>query len=547
MTIINTRESETGAILPIFALLIVVLLMFAAFTVDLGAAWAERRQDQTAVDAAAMGAALQYLHENDAPSPQQTIDLVIDYASRNLTNPPTDTEWQLCTDGGKPDAFYLPMTDDAGFTYDCISLRQESDAPVRLRVRLPDRNVPTSFAQLMGVDTITVFAAAIAEIQFSALAQVLPFSVQSNPSTEECFGVPPNGHNDGDAAPCADGSDSGTYGLLDSPWFGSGTPPHNTSAPCDDSASTFDKRSRLNLALGLDHVIKVWPYDAVALDTDVANENKYQGQDTCSAAENDVPGAMVLQTGTYDNNAAAMTDGLIGTVLDGAGAPTPGRLRRTGGLNTTSSDRLAFNGAELDNVGLWEYLTGGNGNCDFGPTGPGNVGRALTEQLVDCLTNGSPSFVMELTESPRFALVPVLGYTRGLVSGGSAYPIYRMTPVYIQSTWFGCDGSNGPKCLFHPDDFINPALDGSQPQDPTWDDTVPMWYTPVFNPGEGTTTPCQSKKGYDDKKPDDFDCLSPGDIVLKGVSGIVLDWTMFPDDAENAIGSNAPYLVQLYR
>ena len=52
----NDLRSEDGAILPLFGLLIVVLLVFAAFTVDLGAAWAERRQLQSAADAGAMAA-----------------------------------------------------------------------------------------------------------------------------------------------------------------------------------------------------------------------------------------------------------------------------------------------------------------------------------------------------------------------------------------------------------------------------------------------------------------------------------------------------------
>ena len=44
---------ENGAVLPIVALLIVILLVFAAFTVDFGAAWAKRRQLQSAADAGA--------------------------------------------------------------------------------------------------------------------------------------------------------------------------------------------------------------------------------------------------------------------------------------------------------------------------------------------------------------------------------------------------------------------------------------------------------------------------------------------------------------
>ena len=51
MTIGHLRRDESGAILPIFALMLIMLLLFAALAVDLGAAWAQRRTSQTAADA----------------------------------------------------------------------------------------------------------------------------------------------------------------------------------------------------------------------------------------------------------------------------------------------------------------------------------------------------------------------------------------------------------------------------------------------------------------------------------------------------------------
>ena len=55
------QTGERGAIAPIFALILVILLIFAALTTDLGAAWAVRRTAQATVDAAVMAAATEYL------------------------------------------------------------------------------------------------------------------------------------------------------------------------------------------------------------------------------------------------------------------------------------------------------------------------------------------------------------------------------------------------------------------------------------------------------------------------------------------------------
>lgn len=550
----SVSGNEAGAILPIFALMIVVLLVFAAFTVDLGSAWAERRQDQTAADAAAMAAGLQYLSDDDSPSSDELISIVIDYTSRNLPNPPTLAEWQGCVDTDKPDEFYVSLTSDGGVEYDCISLRQESSAPTRLRVQLPTRDVPTHFAALIGVDSIAVSAAAIVEIEWSQVAKVLPFSVPAQPNLEECLGVPPNGHNDGEIAPCEDGTDSGNFGLLNSPWFGAGPPTYEYDTGDSCTESDYEGRTELNLALGLDHTIKVWPHDdPPPVNADLKNENTYDGQDTCTAIEDGSdPYVLITAQGTETGNAAVFSDGMIGTTAVGS---YPGKIRQVGGLNdgvTGSgefSDRLSLDGLQIDNVGLWQYLDGSyNGECAFPDASV--VGRGRTVQILNCVKPGGevPSFGMDLIESPRFAVVPSLSYESGAMSGASGYAILDLIPVYIQSTWYDCTGT-GVDCLFHPADFVNEAMNVTAPWE--WDDTVPMWYSPVFNPGEGDTVPCKSNKGYDpveyEKKPGDFDCVNPTDMVLKGASAIVLDWDWFPEDAENAIGNNSPYLVQMYR
>ncbi len=100
---------ETGAILPLTALLIVILLVFAAFAVDLGAAWAERREAQTAADAGVMGAALQYLVST--PDEDGIYDLVNTYVNLNNTGTAfTFEDWEDCVDPDRP-SDYAPLGD----------------------------------------------------------------------------------------------------------------------------------------------------------------------------------------------------------------------------------------------------------------------------------------------------------------------------------------------------------------------------------------------------------------------------------------------------
>ena len=145
---------EAGAILPLTALLIVVLLLFAAFAVDLGSAWAERREAQTAADAGVMGAALQYLV---SPPDEDTIfDLVNTYVNLNNTGTAfTFEDWDNCVDPDRP-VGYAPLGDSGTWDsplnglsvdqIDCISVKQAGIEPAVLRVRLPFESMPTAFA-----------------------------------------------------------------------------------------------------------------------------------------------------------------------------------------------------------------------------------------------------------------------------------------------------------------------------------------------------------------------------------------------------------------
>ena len=90
-------SEERGTIIVLSALAMVVLLLFAALAVDLGALWASRRTSQNAADAAVMAGALEYVETGDATS-EEVIDIVRDYASRNVDIPADSAMWLTCTD-----------------------------------------------------------------------------------------------------------------------------------------------------------------------------------------------------------------------------------------------------------------------------------------------------------------------------------------------------------------------------------------------------------------------------------------------------------------
>ena len=535
-------KRETGAILPLVTLLILVLFGFAAIGVDLSAAYAETRQSRSAADAGALAGALKYL-EPSSPTPQEVADTVMDFANQNAPGtPPTAADWAACTD--TLPLGYVPLEDASNAVISpCISLKQVSSAPALLRVKMPDWDMPTFFASLIGFDSVSISATATAELQYSELAVVLPTSLPSSPGVIECLGTPPSGQlppADG-AGPC-NGPANGNFGLINSPWFGAGSPHFtDTYLPlgCKDSSSAgdVDDRAAHGLALGLDHLITEWPASLPMqpAGTWESGPAPPSGDHCTSAGNGDVPYVLNPETG----NTAVLDRGLIGLDASVTTASEPGRLRQNSSSPIgTSTTRLAFNvngrpGSPftLDNAGLWEYI-------DYGATAvinsthcrsqafTGLTGRELTDQMTLCLGENIPNLlVAEVLQSPRFALVPVLNYVDGQQFGNKWWAVREMRPVYLHSTWYDC--SSNDFCLFHPDDL--------NPMDVDNDTT----YSYVFNPGESTDPPCFDDKGV---------CSNPSNskFQLQGISAYVLEWNELIPDAKNQLGGVAPFEVFLH-
>ncbi len=145
----STRD-ERGAVAVVMAMVAVLLFLIAALVVDLGFARDTKRQSQNAADASALAAGnALYLATgtcSTVPCWSQAVQAAKDYAEVNFDVP--QSAWTGCADPGK--LTYVP----AGGS-NCISF-DNATRPTQVRVRMPTRDIDTSFGKLAGVDNIPI-------------------------------------------------------------------------------------------------------------------------------------------------------------------------------------------------------------------------------------------------------------------------------------------------------------------------------------------------------------------------------------------------------
>lgn len=569
-------STEDGAVMPIIALLIVILLVFAAFTVDLGAAWGQRTRNQSAADAGVMGGGIGFIGE----PPQTNEEIVAEvekYVDLNLGHQISagggvlgGGAWATCVDPKVTAGDFYPLVDgDGNVINPCVSLSTTlSETGERIfRVVLPTQQTDTSFARVIGIDQIATGAFAEASLQFATGGGgSLPFVMPADADDHYCIGDMPPGLAQ---SPC-DGSNTGKSGDIISPWHGSDYPgtaecPGPPTNPLQD-----------NIALGLDHQVRVAEGNDSAPGWSPAD-----GQDDCDARDSgELPYALKLGQGSD-----SIQPGFAGLGPYGSAAQLPGRLRQGGGLNGgvppdadghVSSTPL--NGADnarlvpdhpsdiwLDNVGLWEYLRkdaaayGGNdGPCDGNnvefvgdPTNvdpymqfPGGTKatlamKACLDSLPDLGPDDDPIGVFDdatMLTSPRFALVPQLhvdGATLNSMTPNTFTNIKAFIPVYIQATFWNCDASV-PDCAMRFRTFEDAKADelaGVPKNDPTND-------LMFFSPGEGAEEACLVQANGK--------CKSNPSAAMDGITVLVLNPKWVPQAIfTGGPASTIPILIQL--
>ncbi len=519
------ENREEGAIAVIFALLIVVLIVFTAFTVDLGMAWAERREAQTAADAGAMAGAL---------ASGDVLTDAMDFVERNVVSA-TPLDWTACP---VPDPHFSSFTDDAGdlVTFqlvdsgvtNCIWIGSANTASTEtfIGVRVPNQAVETAFARVIGVDTIDVDASAIARLSATAEAKVLPFLLPPAAATHSCLGSPPGGLSH---APCSGGT-TGNYGYLGSPQHGDDS--LGTVLACGSNTAQKAQILKANIAIGIDHPITtdpLWPTDPSTADPDFLDVCVGGGVPPYVPNSLDIVQGVQfddsLQSGMVSNETFGALNAPsrlqhpqpsgLSPVLKAAGLPSVVAPLRT--VRTQNSGIVQ----QLDNIGLWEYISSGTNLCkpDLEPrkTLWGNNasppidavvgGPDATDAVLACLNSmelGHPTynpattvtFSPALLESPRFAVIPQIWNT--VPSGNSVdRAIEHFRAVYLQATWYA-----GPQHV----KFVD--ING--------DEQV------VFHPGEGVDDGASTKNNANSIKIDGVSALlipvdaTPGGIIDLG-------------------------------
>ena len=437
-------RGDEGVTLVIVALCMIVMLVFAGFSVDLGAVYIERRQDQSAADAASMGAAL------EAPSGRLAISnaaqqIVRENLTQTYTNAQWNAAWLACQDPGR----LLQQGTVNGANTQCISY----DPAGLVRVKVPPQFVKANFGKVVGINGFNSSAVAVASLKPTG-GGILPLLVVSGaaPGDEICL---KSGSGGTSADPC-DGPDSGNFGTLDSPIYGNelyGT----TGIAC--GSGMVNDRLTVNLAVGIDHLVV--PYTPAAGII----------EDECGVLG--PPNSMETLTGNRDLLAALFTQATLG------GRTFPGRLRtNTSPLRTFTQNGSTYN---IDDRPLWDFIGDDNLaqkplSCQPAQFAALPVGSARTDQLEDCLedfgdgTGWGPLFDRKVNEeyvidlSSRFGWVPEMycpngGTTCDMPSGNKLVQILRFRPVFIQAVHLDCNASAG--CYeFSPGEGTGPICPG---------------------------------------------------------------------------------------
>lgn len=443
-----TRTRDRGAVLPLVALMLVVIVVFTAFAVDLGRLYGERRQDQSAADAGALSGAFQLLLTT--PNDDQTLFNQITSITYNDLDPNTrpstlaawQAQWPACTDIASS-RYTKPIKPSLG-TINCI--RKSSDGKA-IRVKLPQRNISTFFAGVIGIKSLTTAAAA--EAGLSAVASgVLPFALSASSTAGGviCLKQPPNGLSVSSVCP---GSVTGNFGYLASP-----RPSWDSNQACNGGQNLTVQQ---NIAQGIDHNLQAWDQGPPAA-ANIA--------DLCTGvAVIGTPNYLSFQTG---NISSTIEDGFItgaqesGSFADGQ----PARLARSspcvvrGGTNANGVPNVvALPAAPSNNLewcGIWSYML---------PFTQADVGTAdLTTQIpqecydlasmparqnltgvracLDAYAAGGYStqlFAATIRNSNRFAWIPES--VEDLSGGARSFHIQRFRAVFVQTIYY-VNGNN---------------------------------------------------------------------------------------------------------
>lgn len=469
------RKADHGASAMFIAFAMVLLMGMAALVIDAtGAGFNERRQDQIGADTAVMAGAVELV---TGGSVQEIVDEIVDYVNLNV-RPVSFEEWEACTDDPSSQLTLVVSDDFPSVTpaTPCISF----EFLERIRVRLPDQEIETTFARVIGFNTVTTSAEA------EALGNVFPgggagppFVVLNGASGGElaCLRTGPQSEP---IPPLMTGNGPGIPASL-------GTEPD----PCDESVydpasqffgvldplvyfnnATGEVTCKQNLteyliARGIDHNLSTFDPDYVVGVSDPLGPAVTQ--DDCAPEAVTGVNTMPMKTGL---SASELRCGML-TSQGGlcANSVSPGSA---GGNNVPARLHLGphvqnthtFLGERMDNSALWDFLAN---YASLGLNWPAecqsihdnrNAGSwdyfDKKDEMIACLQAWNSSshdrlFTEDIITTPRFAWIPHLAESNLTTDpgpcplGGASDCVHfnAWQPVYLQTLYTLITGGPG--------------------------------------------------------------------------------------------------------
>lgn len=408
-------SNQEGGILIVFVLSAIVILGFMALAVDGAHAFVQHRDSQATADVSAIAGSFTLL-DNDGTDAEKEAALVAEVkrvASQNLG---PNLDWDGCTDPNRPGIYANVATDTACISWS-FKFRQ-------VRVKIPDREIPTFFGAAIGFETITASAAAEVGVIVDGGA-VLPLALLSGNTTGLQCGKTGSQPSDD----CARNA-SGNFQYLDFTRYGSIS--QGTREACTGLTVT---RIISNLANGIDHFLALAPPNPNDHAGIEASPAMFRDIDECQTLKRDA-NAVQTQTG---NVAGALTEALL------TGSDPLARLKR-GTLDRSTT----FNGHTVDDTPIWSWFTQvAMDDCEAtnsaSPDPLINADPQVNTELeaIRCIDElgSAEMFTPEIQGSPRLAMVPEL-HQSSWPDGGKYVSFKTFTFVYIQGLFGNCSEAN---------------------------------------------------------------------------------------------------------
>jgi Flp pilus assembly protein TadG len=234
-------ENRKGSIIVLTAILMIVMMAFLAFAIDIGYIASTQTELRRAVDAGALAGAGRLVDGVDAARPE-----VIDFVQRNLVGTRTPETTNIAVSAGN-------------WNSTTRTFQESNDNPSALRVVVQHLNQPLFFAKVLGKDAFDLSAEAIAQYQPRDIMLVLDLSGSMNyDSTWRGF------RQNGLTQAHVEGNIDEIWSDLGPPNVGNAT--FKSSTLTTYSSSTSNSTIKTNLGLRVGGVDVAYPYPSGSWD-----------------------------------------------------------------------------------------------------------------------------------------------------------------------------------------------------------------------------------------------------------------------------------------